>query len=178
MRRGEALGLRWDDIDLEAGELKVRRSLGTVGHEVIVTEPKTESGYRSIGIDSATVTALRRHRALQNQERLHAGAAWADINSVFVDELGQLLHPNRVSSAFRSAISKTPLPRIRLHELRHGWATMALMQGVADKIVSERLGHSSLAFTLDTYSHVLPAMQIDAAERVSELFHHVPNGSR
>ena len=171
MRRGEALGLRWEDVDLKRNELHVRRSLVTVGHTVVETEPKTASGFRTIGIDTATVAQLKQHRAAQHQDRLLAGPAWTDSDAVFSDELGQTLHPNNVGAAFRSAVRKTSLPRIRLHDLRHGWATMALMQGVPAKVASQRLGHSSVAFTLDTYSHVLPEMQIDAAERVAELFH-------
>jgi integrase len=100
---------------------------------------------------------------------MHAGSAWENNDLVFCDEAGGPLHPNAVSAAFKSILQSNGLPPIRLHDLRHGCATMALQQGVPAKIVSERLGHSSVAFTLDTYSHVLPEMQVEAAERVAQL---------
>jgi integrase len=170
MRRGEALGLRWTDIDLEAGRLSIQRSLVPAAGEVIVSEPKTAKGRRSIALDPGTVDGLREQAQRQLDDQVAAGEAYSATDEyVFTDELGGPLDPDRVSKYFNTAVRKALLPRIRLHDLRHTHATLALQAGVHPKVVQERLGHSTIAITLDIYSHVIPAMQKEAAVLIAGL---------
>ncbi|HVU60230.1 MAG TPA: tyrosine-type recombinase/integrase [Mycobacteriales bacterium] len=169
MRRGEALGLRWADLDLDAGSASVRQTLITVGDEIAFGTPKTGKGTRVVALDSATTSALRSYKARQAQERLALGPSYIDNGLVFTQEDGQPLHPKRVSDMFRRKIAKLGLPRISVHGLRHTWATLALQAGIHPKVVSERLGHADIAITLNTYSHVTPTMQADAADVVARL---------
>jgi integrase len=169
MRRGEALGLRWSDIDLDACSASVRQTLITVGDEIAYGTPKTGKGTRVVALDMSTVAALRSYKARQAQERLALGPEYSDCGLVFTQEDGQPLHPKRVSDTFRRKIAKLGLPRISLHGLRHTWATLALQAGIHPKVVSERLGHADIAITLNTYSHVTPTMQADAADIVARV---------
>jgi integrase len=169
MRRGEALGLRWEDVDLERARLSIVRQLTTVNYTVTVSEPKTAKGRRAIALDATTVKALRTHRARQNEERLKNAVVWQDSGLVFTQEDGSPLHPQRFSAWFVQRRLAAGLPPIRLHDVRHSYATAALSAGVAAKVVSERLGHANTTITLDTYSHVLPALQEDAADKVAAL---------
>jgi integrase len=169
LRRGELLALRWDDIDLEGARLSVRRSFVSVGYEVRLSEPKTKRSRRQLALDRATVGALRDHRRRQLEERISWGPAWQDTGLVFTREDGTLIHPDRLTKSFNRHVNGSGLPRIRLHDLRHTHATLALQAGIHPKVVSERLGHATVSITLDTYSHAIPAMQQDAAERVAEL---------
>ena len=159
MRRGEVAGLRWIDVDLDAARLAVRSTRVIVYSDVVVVEPKTRRSRRSVALDAGTVEILRAHRQHQNAERCYAGDAWAETGYVFVREDGRPLDPDRITHLFGVVVESCGLPRIRLHDLRHTAATLALGAGVHPKVVSERLGHSSIAITLDTYSHVLPSMQ-------------------
>jgi integrase len=165
MRRGELLGLRWEDVDLEAGHLSVRRARVAAGYEVHEGPPKSGKG-RSIALDPGTVAALRRHRKAQREERLARGAAWTDSGYLFVAEDGQPLHPQTSAWFFEKALAGSKVRTIRFHDLRHTHATLALRDGVHPKVVQERLGHSSITITLDLYSHVMPGMQEDAAAKV------------
>ena len=169
MRRGEALGLTWDDVDIEAARLSIRRALVSVGYEVVVSEPKTARGRRMVDLDAATVEVLKGQAARQLEEQEEWGPAWTNTGYVFTRQDGQPLHPDRVSKLFNSAVKASCLPRITLHGLRHTWATLALQAGVPIKVVSERLGHASVAFTMNIYQHVLPGMQREAAELVASL---------
>lgn len=169
MRRGEALGLRWSDVDLDAGRAAVRQTLVVVGHEVQVSQPKTKRGRRSVALDAATVAALRAHRKRQAEQRLAWGPGWAGKDLVFTREDGEWLHPERISKTFTRLTRAAELPEIRLHDLRHTYATLALEAGVHPKVVSERLGHSTISFTLDVYSHSVPALEEEAAETVARL---------
>jgi integrase len=167
LRRGEALGLRWEDVDLEAGRLCVRRALVPCGKEVLVSEPKTACGRRVVALDPQTVAVLKGQAARQLQEQQDAG--WTETGLVFTNEDGQALHPWAVSRFFRAAVKRALLPEIRLHDLRHTHATLALQAGIHPKVVSERLGHATVSITLDTYSHAIPAMQEEAAVRIANL---------
>lgn len=120
-------------------------------------------------LDTGTVAALHAHRARQEAERRYAGDVWTDTGYVFVRDDGRPVDPDRITHLFGVAVSACGLPRIRLHDLRHTAATLALGAGVHPKVVSERLGHSSIAITLDTYSHVLPSMQEDAAAKMGSI---------
>jgi integrase len=166
-RRGEVLALRWSDVDLRNGRLYVRRSLVCVTHEPMYSDTKTTRSRRAIAIDPATVATLRRHRADQAAERLAAGAAYEDRDLLFCDVHGRELHPERFSRTFQETVEALTIPRIRLHDLRHTWATLALQTGIHPKIVSERLGHANTTITLDIYSHVLPSMHAEAANEVA-----------
>jgi len=169
MRRGEVAGLRWIDVDLDAGRLAVRSTRVLVYTDVQVVEPKTRRSRRAVSLDAGTVDALRAHRARQEHERSLAGDAWIDSGYVFVREDGRPVDPDRITHLFGVAVAACGLPRIRLHDLRHTAATLALGAGVHPKVISERLGHSSIAITLDTYSHVLPSMQEDAAAKMGSI---------
>jgi integrase len=159
MRRGEVLGLQWPDVDLGRARVAVRRSLVTVGHRVVVSEPKTAKGRRSVALDPATVAGLKALRKHQTVERLAWGPAWTDSGLVFTREDGRPLHPREVTRAFTRHVLAAGLPVIRLHDLRHTHATLALAAGVHPKVVQERLGHANIAITLDTYSHAVPALE-------------------
>ena len=169
MRRGEVLGLQWPDVDLGRARVGVRRSLVTVGHQVVVSEPKTAKGRRSVALDPATVAAIKAWRRHQTAERLAWGPAWTDSGLVFTREDGRPLHPREVTRAFTRRVLAAELPMIRLHDLRHTHATLALAAGVHPKIVQERLGHANIAITLDTYSHAVPALEEQAARTVAAL---------
>jgi integrase len=169
MRRGELAGLRWRDVDLDAGSLAITQQRTTADYRVVVAEPKARSR-RVITMDSSVVEALRAHRRHQLGERLAVGPGWADSGYVFVDELGRPYHPQRLREMLDRACRSAGVPLIRLHDLRHTMATTALRAGIHPKIVQERLGHSTIALTLDTYSHVTPTLQRAAAEKLGELF--------
>ncbi len=170
MRRGEALGLRWSSVDLAVGRLVIERSLVVVNDVVEWSAPKTARSRRSVSLDHETAASLRAHRKRQLEERVAAGDAWQDQDLVFSDELGSPLHPDRFTRRFRSAAQRAGVPPIRLHDLRHTWATLALTAGVHPKVVSERLGHATTSITLDIYSHVQPELDAEAAGTVADLF--------
>jgi integrase len=169
MRRGEALGLRWSAVDLEGSTVEIHTALISTGYKLSWSEPKTDKSRRSIALDSGTVEVLKAHRRRQLTERLAAGPAWDDQGLVFCNELGAPIHPDRCTKLFESHEQAAALPHIGVHGLRHTWATLALRAGVHAKIVQERLGHSTIAMTMDTYSHAIPAMQSDAAAVVAAL---------
>jgi site-specific recombinase XerD len=169
MRRGEAIGLRWRDVDLENARLAVRRALIPTNREVVVSEPKTAKGRRLIALDPVTIEVLKGQAARQLSEQLQADAAWVETGLVFTAASGAALDPESVSRYFRQAVKRALLPQIRLHDLRHTHATLALQAGIHPKVVSERLGHATVAITLDTYSHAIPAMQEEAAALIAEL---------
>lgn len=169
MRRGEVLGLRWSDVDLDAAQIVVRQGLVSVGYELFIEQPKTENSVRSFSIDPGTVDALRAHRRRQAEERLAFGPGYADTDLVFTEADGSMVRPDRLSQAWESLLRKSKLRRIRFHDLRHTHATLALAAGVPPKIVSARLGHKSVAFTLDVYTHAIPAMDADAANLIAGL---------
>jgi integrase len=169
LRRGEALGLRWDDVDLERRRLSIQRAVTVVDYEIQISEPKTARGRRSVSIDPTTAAVLAAHRKRQLKERMAWGPAWQDSGYVFTTEDGRVLHPQRVTLIFKRLGQQAGLPSIRLHDLRHTAATLALTAGIHPKVVSERLGHATIGITLDTYSHVGETLQDEAATRVAGL---------
>lgn len=166
MRRGELLGLRWDDVDLDAGQVSVRRALVAAGYDVHEGEPKSGRA-RTVAVDPDTVAELRRWRRVQLEERMAAGTAWVDSGRVFTVEDGRQVHPQTAGWHFTKAVRGAGVPAIRFHDIRHTHATLALQAGVHPKVVQERLGHSSISITLDLYSHVAPGMQEEAAAKIA-----------
>ena len=168
MRRGEVVGLRWKDVDLDKGRLSIVQTITQIGGKVVVGQPKTSSGRRSIALDEATVGVLRDHRKSMLEQRLLIGPDFADEGLVFHHPDGACLRPDAVSAQFLRRVERYGLPRLTLHGLRHTWATVALEQGIHPRVVQERLGHSTIAITLGIYSHVSPTLHDEAASLVSQ----------
>ena len=169
MRRGEVLGLRWRDIDFRQRRLAVRQTLGLVNYKLSFGAPKTVRSRRTISLDPATLAALSNHHTRQQVEKATDGATYHDQDLVFAKADGSPINPDYFSQCFDRTVAKLPVPRIRLHDLRHTHATLGLQAGVPAKIMSERLGHASVGFTLDVYTHVLPGHDQDAANQVAGL---------
>ena len=170
LRLGELLGLRWSDVDLDAGVLQVRQtSQWITGEGVSFKPPKTHRSRRPVSLSDAVVEALRSHRLVQLSERLLLGPAYDDQDLVFATRTGTPINPSNVSRAWRSTLEKAGLTHRRFHDLRHTHATFLMAQGVHPKVVSERLGHAGVSITLDTYSHVTPGLQEDAAAQFEEM---------
>lgn len=169
MRRGEALGLRWRDVDLAAGRIAIRQTLLEVNYKTHFGEPKTKGSRRSVSIDATTITALVDHRERQLAERLPTLEPSTDaaLDLVFTQTDGRPMQPQNVSQAFGNTLRRLGLPVIRLHDLRHTSATLALGAGIHPKVVSERLGHSNIMITLETYSHVIPGLHEAAADQLA-----------
>jgi len=165
LRRGEICALRWRSVDLNAGRLSVVAS-ARAGHGGLL-EKETKGGRgRAIALPPMLVTELRRHRTEQAQGLLRLGVRLTDDHHVLTEEDGRPAWPGSLTRRFRELMRRHRLPQIRLHDLRHSHATHLLAAGVHPKIAQERLGHSSISITLDTYSHVLPGMQDDAVAKV------------
>jgi integrase len=167
MRRGEILALRWSDVDLERGTLAVTQTLEKSRRAGLQFKPpKTKRSRRNITLPPITVDMLRSHRTAQAQLFLRLGRGWnrADLVCTKVD--GGPINPNTLTSGFASLVRRTDIPAITFHGLRHTHATHLFQAGVHPKVAQERLGHSTVAVTLDLYSHVMPGMQEDAAMRV------------
>jgi integrase len=162
MRRGEVLGLRWRDVDLEAGRIEIRETLVVVKGRAQFSKPKTDAGFRSIVVDAGTATALRAWRVSQLEERLSWREAWSDTGLLFTRQDGTLVHPEWLSQRFGRISELAGLPRIPLHGLRHSVATLAIKAGTPVKVVSELLGHSKVSTTMQIYQTVLPGMQEEA----------------
>ena len=221
LRLGEALGLQWADVDLDAGTLQVRRAVQRFGGDaaarrpllverkrlraalkatlrtpdasdtrarlaeelqtvrgafakvktsVQITELKSVRSRRTIALPTVAITALRSHRTRQLEARLAAGRHWQDRGFVLTSTVGTPLEPRNVTRQFKALLTAAKLPDMRLHDLRHSCATLLLAQGVNPRVVMETLGHSQVSLTLNTYSHVLPALQRDAAARMNAVF--------
>lgn len=164
MRRGELLGLRWNDLDLETQRLSVRQNLISVAYEIKMTTPKSHHA-RVIDLDTKTTAVLGAHKTTLDS----ACAPTVGNTLVFLKDDGEMIHPDVLSQRFERLVDRTDLRRIRLHDLRHTHATIGLRAGVPVKVMSERLGHSTPAFTLQQYAHVIPGMQAEAAEAIAKL---------
>jgi integrase len=174
MRRGEIMGLKWQDIDVERGKLQVRRVLSRIpskmpGKGYEEAEPKTQKSRRAIIIASFALKSLKAHRVRQEEEKKKAGIYWQEHDYVFCTSLGTHLNPTRdVLDQLKVFLKKADLPDIRFHDLRHSAATLLLSLGVHPKVVQEILGHSQISMTLDIYSHVMPSMHEDAMNKLNE----------
>jgi integrase len=170
LRQGELLGLRWQDIDLDQKRLEVRRALIVGKDGPTFAEPKTSKSRRRIKLTAFAVESLKKHRASQAEERLKLGEAWTDMDLVFPNEVGKPVEPsNLIRRSFKPLLKVAKLPTIRFHDLRHTCASHLLAANIHPKVVSEILGHASIAITLDVYSHILPDMQNEAAEMMESL---------
>jgi integrase len=167
LRRGEICALRWRNVDLDARKLSIVESAEQTENGVRYKEPKSGRG-RPVALSETVVEELRLHRIRQAQELLGFGVRLTDETMVASRAEGSALQPRSLTHEWVRLISRTPLPRVRFHDLRHAHATHLLASGVHPKVASERLGHSKVGITLDLYSHVLPGMQEDAAARVDE----------
>jgi integrase len=171
MRQGELMALKWRNVDLSHATLQIQLTAKLVAGKVFVEETKTRRSRRRIALSPIAVEALKKHRVRQNEERLAAGSKWVDNEYVFPNTVGKLLDPRGLRRRwFDKLLLKAGLPHIRFHDLRHSAATLLLLQGVHPKVVSELLGHASIAITLDLYSHVLPDMQKDATAAMERVF--------
>lgn len=168
MRRGEILGLRWEDIDVDVRRLAIRQTVISVAYEVRVTTPKSHNA-RVLDIDPGTIDVLRQHRQRQRDERDQAGGAYVANDRVFRKADGSVIHPDVMRTMFDQRVKRSGVRRIRFHDLRHTHATIGLRAGVPVKVMSERLGHSTPAFTLQQYAHVIPGMQAEAAQAIADL---------
>jgi integrase len=164
MRQGELMGLRWKDVDLVIGTASIQQTLYRLGKTVVTKEPKSARSRRTVALPSVLVNTLREVQAKQDAYRRDFGQAYEDYGLVFCQPNGRPLHAHNVTQRDFKRVAKTAgVPRIRFHDLRHCHATLLLQQGVHPKVVQERLGHSTISMTLDTYSHVIPGMQERAA---------------
>jgi integrase len=166
LRQAEALGLRWEDVDLEAGRLHVRVQLARIDGKNLLNPPKRHQ-VRTIPLPEITVLALREHRKRQIEERLAAGSLWEDWGLVFPSRHGTPLNRHNVSHRFTQLLTRLGLPKMVFHELRHTCASLLLAQGVHPRVVMETLGHSQLSTTTDVYSHVGTEMLAEAARQMN-----------
>lgn len=166
LRQGEALGLRWADVDLDARTLTVRHQIQRVDGQYVFTPPKSDSSRRVVVLPSAIVEELRAHRARQNEDRLAAGPAWSALDLVFCREDGGPLNGTAVTKRFQKVLDRAGLPAMTFHHLRHGCATLLLAQGVPLRVVQDQLGHSQISLTANTYAHVAPELRADVADRM------------
>ena len=164
MRLGELFALQWPNVDLRKGTINVCQTLIDINGQLILAQPKTTKSRRLIQLPKIAVEALKKHRAAIVAEGL------ADVLWVFCNQSGNPLRRSHFHAyQFKPLLKRTKLPDIRFHDLRHTSATMLLSAGVHPKVVQERLGHAQISVTLDTYSHVLPSMQREAAEKFDEM---------
>ncbi len=171
LRQGEILGLKWSDLDWQTGRMQIQRQVQRrKGEGLVFCEPKSASGRRVVSLGEKTVDILREHREKQYKERLLAGDKWQENDLIFPTPIGTPQDCANVLKAYKRCLEMAGLPDLRFHDLRHSAATLMLQQEINPKVVQERLGHSDISLTLNTYSHVLPSMQEEAAQKMDELF--------
>lgn len=163
MRRGEILALRWADVDLERGVAMVTRTLQQTAEGLCFKEPKSAKSRRQIALSPETVSMLKSHKARQSQDRLLLGADYASGDLVCARGDGTPMKPDTFTASFRGFVSRRGMTSLRFHDLRHTHASLLLKGNIHPKVVSERLGHATIGITLDTYSHLMPGMQEEAA---------------
>lgn len=169
MRKGEILGLTWEDVNFAERTISVNKTLYRLKDKFVLQAPKTTSSYRVIYMDDDILRVLKKQKVNQNIERLKYGGVYKEHNMVFTQETGEFVNPNAASSMFTRFIEQVDLPMIRFHDLRHSHATILLQMKENPKIVSERLGHSTVATTLDIYSHVSKNMKKEVSEQFADM---------
>lgn len=167
LRRGELIALKWQDLDLTKGLASIRRSmLRLTGQGFVFRETKTKKGKRQVALPSCLTLLLKKVKQKQNENKLLLGSDYQDNDLVFCNKNGTPTDPDGISKRFKTLIEKVGFPGVRFHDLRHTHATLLLAEGIHPKIVQERLGHKTITLTLDTYSHVLPGLQEEAAAKL------------
>jgi len=173
LRLGEALGLKWSEVDLEAGTLTVKHQLQRVEGKLTLVEPKTARARRVVPLPSFAIEALKKHRTRQLEERIFNSDVWQEQNFVFTSTVGTPADPRNIRRTLETILQESGLPKVRFHDLRHTCATLLLAQGTDARTIMETLGHSQITLTLNTYSHVMPSLQRDAADRMDAVFQNI-----
>lgn len=168
-RRGEVLGLNWDNVDLEKGIIKIVDNLCTTQNGLIIKQSKTNSGIRTIAISTSLVKILKKHKLDQMKNKIRLGANYCDNNMVCCYEDGHLFNPKRFSAKFNEFLEKNDLPIVRFHDLRHSHASLLVKMGVQPKEISARLGHSNIGITMDLYSHIYEETDREVANMFDKL---------
>lgn len=169
LRQGEALGLRWQDVDLDLGYIRISRQLQRIDGKYELAEPKTARSRRTLAMPPTIVRSLHEHRRRQLNEQHQAGDRWIDNGLVFTTALGKPLDGTGISKRFHQYLDRAGLAQRRFHDLRHSCATLLMVQGVSPRVVMEVLGHSQISLTMNTYSHVIPELKRQAADRMEDL---------
>jgi integrase len=163
LRPSEALGLRWQDVDFEAGTISIFQGVQRLEGKLPLQELKTRRSRRTVSLPNSVLDLLHAHQARQHEARTLLGPEWKETGLVFTTWFGTALEPRNVVRSFKSILKKAELPDIRFHDLRHTCATLLLVQGVHPRVVMEILGHSQISLTMNTYTHVAPQAQNQAA---------------
>jgi integrase len=169
MRQAEILGLKWPDINWDNGTLSVQRTMNYVNCEPVFMDLKTDRSRRLIALSPETIESLKYHKSIQTQDKLLFGKAYQDNNMIVATKDGRPMSQNSLNKSWQRALEQINVPRIRFHDLRHTHASLLLALGVHPKVVQERLGHANINITLDTYSHLLPGLQKEAAHQFDSI---------
>ncbi len=169
LRRGEALGLRWTDVDLEARTLRIKQQLQRLEGRLQLSEPKTKTSRRVLDLPDLLITKLREHRTRQLEDKLRAGSHWVETGLVFTTSLGTPIDPRNVKRRLDALLKEAGMPHFRVHDIRHFAASLMLAQGVPLKVVSDILGHSQISTTADLYTHVLPSLRKEAIDLMDSI---------
>lgn len=174
-RRGEILGLNWDNVDLEKGTIKIVDNLCATKNGLIIKQPKTDSGIRTIAISESLVKILKKHKISQIKNKIRLGKKYEEHNMVCCYGDGHLFNPKRFSAKFNELLQKNNLPMVRFHDLRHSHASLLVKMGVQPKEISSRLGHSNIGITMDLYSHLYEETDREVANMFEKLI-NIKNG--
>ncbi len=169
LRQGEALGLRWEDVDFATGTIRVQNQLQRIEGRLTLVPPKTAKSRRTLVMPPLIIDGLREHEKRQVAEKIWAGSHWENTTLVFANRNGGPTQARHVIEQFHEALEEAGIRRIRFHDLRHSCATLLLVQGVSPRVVMEVLGHSEIALTMNSYSHVVPELQREAAQRMQAI---------
>lgn len=166
MRRGELLGLRWKDADIEGGVLHVRQSIGLLHGQITISQPKSDTSRRAVPVEPQVIAALREHRAKQNERRLALGAVWEDHDLIFAAANGKPVNPDNLRRDYDHLVALAGVPRIRIHDVRHTHVTLGFAAGANIKAMSRRIGHAQTSLTMDIYAHVLPEQHREVSTKI------------
>jgi integrase len=169
LRKGEALGLRWEDVDWQGQQLRIRKSLQRVNGKLELVDLKTESSLRTLPLTSELISTLKEHRKRQLEGKMLAGSEWQDNGLIFTSTIGSALDGSDVSRFFFKVLEKADLPRFRFHDLRHSCASLLFAQGVPARTVQDILGHSRISMTMDIYTHIMPQARLQAIDLLGSI---------